>query len=222
MTDPRCEETLAIAPELALGMATGEERARALEHIARCEACRERVAELSAVADDLLLLVPPQEPPAGFESRVLKGMGGRVGGRRWIAGVAAAVVGLLAAGGVWLATASDREIASQYREALAEANGRYFGVHPLTSGGDKIGNLFVYGGNTSWVFATLDEPLPSGTYRAELETVAGEEVDLGSVVMSSTVREWGRIVPFSLRDVSSLRIVDDEGSLVGIARFSED
>src|SRR4029450_14086852 len=66
-----CEEVRSLVPELALGIAAGDDRARALEHLADCPACRGRLEELSIVADELLLLAPAQEPPAGFESRVL-------------------------------------------------------------------------------------------------------------------------------------------------------
>ena len=69
--DPRCEETRALAPELALGVADGEERGRALEHLAGCADCRAEVERLSNVADELLLLAPRREAPPGFESRVL-------------------------------------------------------------------------------------------------------------------------------------------------------
>ena len=40
--DPRCEETRELAAELALGIVEGEERGRALEHLADCPDCRRR------------------------------------------------------------------------------------------------------------------------------------------------------------------------------------
>src|SRR5215218_9689022 len=70
--DPRCEETRELAPELALGVVEGEERGRALEHLADCPECRRRVEELAEVADQLLLLAPHREAPVGFESQVLR------------------------------------------------------------------------------------------------------------------------------------------------------
>jgi anti-sigma-K factor RskA len=73
----RCEEILDLAPEIALGIADGEERADALRHLATCAECRRVVEQLSQVADELLVLAPAQEPPAGFESRVLEAIGRR-------------------------------------------------------------------------------------------------------------------------------------------------
>src|SRR5262245_44842894 len=69
-----CEQTRAVAAELALGIADGEQRAQALRHLAECAECRRAVEELTAVADELLMLAPEREPPAGFESRVLARM----------------------------------------------------------------------------------------------------------------------------------------------------
>jgi len=66
-----CDETRALASELALGIADGAERAEALDHLAGCADCRRAVAELTEVTDELLLIAPEHEPPVGFESRVL-------------------------------------------------------------------------------------------------------------------------------------------------------
>ncbi|MGH9111367.1 MAG: hypothetical protein ACRDZN_03570 [Acidimicrobiales bacterium] len=60
-----------IAPDLALGLLTGEERAAALEHLEGCQACQAEVASLAGVADDVLLTAPEVTPPAGFDGRVL-------------------------------------------------------------------------------------------------------------------------------------------------------
>src|SRR5690348_5555530 len=66
-----CEQTRDLAAELALGIADGEDRAQALRHIAECAECRRAVEEYTAVTDELLTLAPAQQPPPGFESRVL-------------------------------------------------------------------------------------------------------------------------------------------------------
>src|ERR1700743_96923 len=68
----RCAETWQTLPELALGIADGEQRAAAVEHLAGCPDCRHELEELSAIADALLALVPEREPPPGFEDRVLQ------------------------------------------------------------------------------------------------------------------------------------------------------
>jgi anti-sigma-K factor RskA len=66
-----CAEFGELAPELALGILSGNERAIALGHLAACAACRDQLDDLARVADNLLLLGPTREPPIGFESRVV-------------------------------------------------------------------------------------------------------------------------------------------------------
>ena len=75
MDDMSCDEFAGVAAELALGVLTGRERAAALAHLDGCESCREQVRELTMAQDELLALLPSQEPPAGFESRVLDRLG---------------------------------------------------------------------------------------------------------------------------------------------------
>jgi predicted anti-sigma-YlaC factor YlaD len=66
-----CAEARELFPELAIGVAAGDERARALGHLSGCPACRGELAGAAEVVDELLLLAPEHEPPPGFESSVL-------------------------------------------------------------------------------------------------------------------------------------------------------
>jgi hypothetical protein len=65
-----------LIPELAIGVAVGDERAQILGHLARCAPCRGVLDSASAAADALLLVAPEREPPPGFETRVLSGLPG--------------------------------------------------------------------------------------------------------------------------------------------------
>jgi hypothetical protein len=71
VTRLRCSQMQDIAPDVALGLLTGEGRAAALAHLEDCAACRAEVASLAGVADELLLTGPEATPPGGFERRVL-------------------------------------------------------------------------------------------------------------------------------------------------------
>jgi anti-sigma-K factor RskA len=64
-----------VTTELALGVLTGRERAKALAHLDHCRACGEDVRRLMATAEELLRLLPASAPPAGFETRVLDRLG---------------------------------------------------------------------------------------------------------------------------------------------------
>jgi len=81
LNDMICAELADVAAELALGVLTGRERAMAVAHLDRCDACREDVRQLMATGEQLLELLPPAEPPAGFETRVLERLGLPVSGQ---------------------------------------------------------------------------------------------------------------------------------------------
>ncbi|HEV2311352.1 MAG TPA: zf-HC2 domain-containing protein, partial [Acidimicrobiia bacterium] len=65
-----CAATREAAPELALGVLDGAERAEVLLHLASCPSCQRYVNELAGVADGLARLAREAEPPAGFAQRV--------------------------------------------------------------------------------------------------------------------------------------------------------
>jgi len=72
MTGMECSRLYDLAPELALGLLDGAERAEALAHLERCAKCHADVASLTELGEQLLLLAPEGSPPAGFETRVLQ------------------------------------------------------------------------------------------------------------------------------------------------------
>ena len=87
-----CPEVRELAPELALGILGGAERAEVVLHVNGCARCQAYVSELTEAADAIPQLVPEHEPPAGFEQRVMQRLdeGRRRSRRRWVASIAAA------------------------------------------------------------------------------------------------------------------------------------
>jgi hypothetical protein len=146
-----CAQVEALAPELALGTIDGAERAAVLSHLMGCGRCRELADQLAGVADGLLLLAPPAEPPPGFESRVLSRLGSpaatertaRPGPRRRTArapaperparrprralvGIAAvALIAALAGGGLALLDGRDRRGADVYTAFSKDDEGQW-------------------------------------------------------------------------------------------------
>jgi Putative zinc-finger len=230
MADDRCETLQEAIAELALGIASGEERARVLEHTARCPSCRRLLRDLSRLGDELLLLAPEHEPPAGFEMRVLERLGRperRARPRRrgrWVA-VLAAVAAALAAGsgaavGVLTATEDERALGRQLQAVLTRANGQYLAVSDLRDpAGRERGLVFHYGGNPSWIFVTLDRPLPAGRYIATLVTRAGTASELETFELDDRDRSLGATTRVDLREVALLRLRDERGGPVYAARF---
>jgi hypothetical protein len=121
---------------------------------------------------------------------------------------------------VLLITAEDRRLGSRYRAALAEANGKYFGVLPLHGAdGAEVGHLFEYEGSPSWIFFVLDEPLDPGDYAIRIALRAGERVVLDAGELQKGGLEWGSAVPLSLRLVDSIQVVDSSNDVVVEATF---
>ena len=87
-----CAEVRELAPELALEILGGAERAEVVLHVNGCARCQAYVSELTEAADAIPQLVPEHEPPAGFEERVIHRLdeGRRRSRRRWVASIAAA------------------------------------------------------------------------------------------------------------------------------------
>jgi hypothetical protein len=212
-----CDRTRSGLPELALGIADGEERAAALSHLAGCPDCRHELERLSSTADDLLDLAPRREPPAGFEGRVLAQLGVHEEARvRWwrarprvkrlsfaaavLASVAATVIGMN------LAYSSDRHLASQYRAALQGAHGKYFqSAHLRAPDGSQAGIVFGYQGSPSWLFYVLDGRYSDGLYREQIVTRSGHAVTLPSFRLAA--RTWGIATPVPLRDIALVRLI---------------
>jgi hypothetical protein len=217
MTTVDCERLHEIAPELALGIADGEDRARALDHLADCAACRAHVERLSAVADELLLLSPSAEPPPGFEERVIGSAPGPPPRRSFWRRVAipafAAVTAAAAAGFVvWSALGDDRDLADSYRETLAVANGEYFDAADLEApGGEKVGYVYGYQGRASWVLAVIYDGVRDGTYRLGLVSADGKRWPLRGIDVSDGRGSEGAVTPIPYDEVSEVRLLAPGG-----------
>jgi hypothetical protein len=221
--DEPCSTVRELLPEVALGTATGEERARVLQHLARCAPCRGELAELAEVADELQLLFPAHEPPVGFESRVVRALFGDGPRRLWprVAAAAAAAAGLVAlsAGAVYLATADDRELAAQVRETLAVADGDYFAAATLRSpSGDAAGTVFGYQGEPSWIFIVCDTA-PSRTFRISVTLEHGRSRLVGEMTVAGGSGTWGGSMPIDVHDVSAVTLRAEAGRGILQARL---
>jgi hypothetical protein len=212
-----CEHTRQLAPELALGIADGAERAAALRHLAGCPECRRAVRELSEVADELLLLAPEHEPPVGFESRVLARLkppaAPRVRRRsRLLATFApAAAAAALAAGIVLGATRDDARLADHYRATLAAAHGSYFEaarLHP------SAGVVYAYRGAPSWIFVYVDRAHRTRPYRAELTMMSGQTIPLPSLRLDGATGSAGSVIPYDVHDVAAVRLIGRGGDVL--------
>jgi hypothetical protein len=219
----RCAEIRELAPELALGTVEGEERGHALEHPADCPDCRRRVEELSAVADELLLLAPQKEVPVGFESRALAPLHPAPKPRRRrrlrlvLAPVAAAAVAVAA---TLLIVGPDLRLASHYQDTLDQANGKEFESYGLRAGDSGAGTVFSYDGSPSWAQVWVDRAHRTGLERAVLVLDDGSQVPLRWFKLDSGGSSGGTI-PVDPNRVSVLRLLGGPQTQPLVAKFAD-
>jgi Putative zinc-finger len=229
----RCEDVRELAPDLALGIADGEERAAALAHLSRCGECRRLLEQLSQVADELLIVAPVEEPPPGFESRVMGALGLRPEPRRRLAGwftprrLATTVGPALAAAAVTAAVLmsvyhDDRVTADRYRETLQQADGRYFQAQPLRgASGARAGVAFGYEGSPSWLFLTVYPEHRDDVRGGELLTRGGETIPLRGLRLDPAQGSWGGAIPVPLHEVDAVRLLGERPGELLSASFPE-
>jgi hypothetical protein len=213
-----CARTREALPELALGIADGEQRALALEHTASCSDCRRELEELSLVADELVALAPEREPPPGFENRVLGRLTIRHArprpARRRLRRLAfaAAVLAVLAATvlAMSISYSSDRKLASQYRAALTGAHGKYFAsAHLNTAAGQEAGIVYAYQGSPSWMFYVLDGRFAGGLYQEQIVTRSGRTLTMPPFKLVDG--SWGITTPVPVRDIARVKLIRPPG-----------
>lgn len=222
MTSPHdCTATRSLLAELATGAASGHERAWALGQVSGCPACRAELDELAKVADGLLMLVPPTEPPPGFESAVLErlGMAGSRRVRRYsrrmmlaAGGVAAAL--LLVSGGsatvVYRQGETDRALADQYRQTLSIANGRYLKAARLTSSaGEQSGTVFLYQGSPSWLLVSISSAPTDGRYEIRVRDRGGALRSIGACQVKDRSGTTGYRLDIPVAHVAEIQLAQD-------------
>jgi len=234
-----CDQVREVAPDVALGLLTGEERAAALAHLERCEGCRAEVASLAMTADEVLLAAPEVEPPPGFGDRVLARLAAeRAAGdglptasgapataaaarrprsrsvRRWRAAAAlvAAAAVLAVAGLVAVRRSGTAE------DAVAVAQMR-------TGTGAVVGDVTAERAGTTLV--TLDVPgwdtmveqwgdAPAGTYWLVVEQDDGTRT-MGA--LAADVDDWSMRVDASVDDIATVSMLDSAGRVWCTGRF---
>jgi Putative zinc-finger len=217
-----CEEMRALAPEIALGILEGEERATALEHLAECPDCRRHVEQLSEVADELLLLAPHREVPVGFESRALAPLRPKSRPRRrrrWLQVLVPAAAAAAAVAITLAIVSDDLRTASHYRHTLDEAHGKEFESYALRQGGEPAGTVFSYKGSPSWVLVNLDPAHRSDLRGAVLVTDDGTRIPLRWFGLDPSGTTGGGI-PVDPDHVSVLRVQPVGGGEPLVAHFS--
>jgi hypothetical protein len=212
-----CPEVRELAPELALGILGGAERAEMLLHINGCARCQAYVAELTEAADAIPQLVPEAEPPAGFESRVLRRMGEdrRRLRRRWVASIAAvaASVAIVSITIVRVVEADDTTSTAAPAIATARVSGTPVAV-AMEAGIVSAPAGWAYVSNRHGVAVSVDYGVPSGNYRVQVQPSQGASTSIGTMIVESGHGSWTGRSTAPLGVGARLALVDPAGNEV--------
>ena len=195
-----CDELRAVAVELALDELTGLERADALGHLSSCDACRALVADLSVVADAVLLVAPSVEPPPGFESKVLSQLGRSRSPRRWRVAAVAAAVAVVAGLGAGFLAGSRGGGGHEYPLAA-----------PLVGRSGSSAGTVVLATNPDRMTCVFEDERFGGAYDVRLVLDDGSTRDVGSFDVEHAPWSWTVSLPVEADDVRSVQVRSADG-----------
>jgi hypothetical protein len=214
VTAPTCGQFREFAPELALEVLPGAERAAAIAHLERCAACRDHLSRLATVGDGLLGLVPGHEPSSGFETRVLRRLhpDPPVRRRRGLL-VAAALV--IAAGAGLVGSVVGTDIHPTVSAVAQPLRTGTFTIH-----GHEAGQIFLYAGSPAWVYMAVDTDHPNDTISCQLRGADGNLVTIGEFPVWHGQGYWGAPLTIEPGTVTEARLVASDGTVLATSRLS--
>lgn len=206
-----CAEIRELLPDVAAGVAAGDESTRVFAHVDGCPECRRELAALSHVADELLTLMPAVEPPAGFAAALMRRVAPAGRRRWWGRALRVALTVLLAAfagsGVTMTATADERRAAEDCREEQGTLGGR-----PLAAAdGTASGRAFAYRGAPPWLFLVVSRPAAGGVYDVLLVTRDGRSRAIGALPVTGGSGSWGTALDVSPDDIAEVRLTGSAG-----------
>jgi anti-sigma-K factor RskA len=243
-----CAEFADVAAELALGVLTGRERARALAHLDWCDACRENVRQLTVTGEELVGLLPAIEPPAGFETRVMERLGlatpapaparqlspARRFGRNlagWVAGGWMGGAGpgrprrLLAAAAAAVAVIVAGLGGWGLRAATSSPPASPLSSAALlTASHQTAGKIYFYDSGSRWLYMSVNigpgsGAAGNGTVLCQVEGADGHITTIGSFRLTGGYGYWGSPDPATNGPLTGARIVTTTGAILATATF---
>jgi Putative zinc-finger len=243
-----CAEFADAAAELALGVLTGRERARALAHLDWCEACRENVRQLTVTGEELVGLLPALEPPAGFETRVMERLGlatpapapaghlspARRFGRNlagWVAGGWMGGAGpgrprrLLAAAAAAVAVVVAGLGGWGLRAATSSPPASPLSSAALlTASHQTAGTIYFYDSGSRWLYMSVDigpgsGAAGNGTVICQAVGPDGHVTTIGSFQLTGGYGYWGSPDPVTNGPLTGARLVTTTGAVLATATF---
>jgi hypothetical protein len=207
-----------VTAELALGVLTGRERARATEHLEECDACRTQVQDITATAEQLVQLLPHRRPPARFAARVISGLTStrrRQRTRRMLSIAAGTIIAMaagLAGWGLRTTPAPSAPPGGQAPVALASAT-------LITAGHRAVGTVFLHGGGQQFLYMTVDTGAGDGHVICQLQGRDGRLITIGSFWLTGGYGWWGSPERDQPAAVTGARLITTGGTILATATF---
>ncbi len=225
MSELSCQQCRELATELALDVLAGRERAGALAHLDRCISCRDTVSALTLTADRLVELVPDAAPPAGFEQRVMTALAAPSRrAPRWAMPAAAVLLALALGVGGWILGRSNPDVPPPQSDAQTDAKPgvRTVMFAPLTTGDRQVGQAYVYPGQPSWIYLSLDtdNDTINGAVRCELVRRDGSTVPIGTFPLAKGYGAWGAPAVIDPATIATARLINSTGHTLATAQFA--
>jgi hypothetical protein len=219
MSEHGCAEHREALSELALGVLTGRDRARALVHVDSCPRCAEELEQLSRAADAVVQAAAEAEPPIGFEVRLFERMGvtdvrrtHRYRPPRWAVGAlsAAAAVAALAIGlSVGLSSSTPPNTTAAPARDVVTAN--------LVGHGTVVGRVAAHGGAHAWMWMMLIDSKAQGTVDCIVVTSDGVSHHVGTFVAKEGYGAWVAPLRVDPKDIRSAEVVTPSGTVIATA-----
>jgi hypothetical protein len=206
-----CAEARELAPELALGILGGAERAEVILHVNGCARCQAAVAEFTEIADALPLLAPEAEPAAGFEDRVLAALDApkRSRRRRWVGAIAVAAA---AAAIVSITLVRVVESRDESRSAARAPGDPIVATMIGGTSGQPAGWVSVAAQRA--VTVAVDYGIPEGTYHVRVQPPGGDVATLGAMNVDPSGRGfWAGYSDLPIGNGATIVLVDDSGEV---------
>ena len=239
-----CAEFDDVSAELALGVLTGRERARALAHLDWCDTCRENVRQLTVTGEELVGLLPAIEPPAGFETRVMERLGlgtpapaparqlspARRAGRKLAGRKLAGRMGSAGAGRPRRLLAAAAVAVAVILAGLGGWNLHTATSTPLSSAAlltashQTVGKVYFYDSGSQWLYMSVNIGSGSGvagngTVICQVEGPDGHVTTIGSFQLTGGYGYWCSPDPATNGPLTGARLVTTTGVVLATATF---
>ena len=213
-----CDHVSEDLSEFALGLLSGRDRSRVLEHVTSCLQCRGDLDALALVSDRLLELAPHHEPGVGFETRLVQRWNEEIvrTPHRHLGLFSLVAAALILVGGAFVGSAqlsSPADPASaHYSAALLSA--------PLTANGQLHGQLWISQGDPAWVFMSLSNLKGSSSARCRVTMRSGLVLNLGTFSLIAGDGSWAARLNAPGDSVRLAQITDATGRVLASATLT--